>query len=244
MRKIIFVALLLYATNTLKAQNQIQGKVLEISKEGVSVPVFGANVYWEGTSQGVVTDINGNYSISEAPSFPATLSVSYVGYTVDTNIFIDNKYVFYLKSSVDLDQVDIEGHKKTTNISLVQPINIQTLSTGEIQKAACCNLSECFETNNSVDVTYSDAMSGIKKIQMLALDGQYIQITSELMPLVRGMQRSYGLTYVPGSWIESIQVIKGSGSVVNGFESLTGQINVEYFKSDNDLHKLKWNIYR
>ena len=243
MRKIIFVALVLYATNILKAQNQIQGKVLEISKEGVSVPVFGANVYWEGTSQGVVTDINGNYSILEAQSFPATLSVSYVGYTVDTNIFIDNKYVFYLKSSVDLDQVDIEGYKKTTNISLVQPINIQTLTTGEIQKAACCNLSECFETNNSVDVTYSDAMSGIKKIQMLGLDGQYIQITSELMPLVRGMQRSYGLTYVPGSWIESIQIIKGSGSVVNGFESLTGQINVEYFKPDNDIHKLKWNIY-
>ena len=129
MKKIIFVALVLYATNFLKAQNQIQGKVLEISNEGVSVPIFGANVYWEGTNQGVVTDINGNYSISEAPSFPATLSVSYVGYTVDTNIFIDNKYVFYLKSSVDLDQVDIEGNKKTTNISLVQPINIQTLST-------------------------------------------------------------------------------------------------------------------
>ena len=94
-------------------------------------------------------------------------------------------------------------------------------------------MSECFETNNSVDVSYADAITGIKKIHMLGLDGNYMQITSELIPLIRGAQRSYGLTYIPGSWIESIQIIKGSGSVVNGYESLTGQINVEYFKPED-----------
>ena len=78
---------------------------------------------------------------------------------------------------------------------------------------------------------------------MLGLDGKYVQITSELLPLIRGLQRSYGLTYVPGSWIESIQIIKGSGSVVNGYESLTGQINVEFFKPEEDVDKFKWNIY-
>ena len=237
------IAIVFIAGFSLKAQNKIIGKVLELSKSGDIIPVFGANVYWEGTSIGTITDISGNYSINEAESFPATLSVSYVGYTVDSNIFIDNKYIFYLKSSVDLDEVKIEGGRNTTSTSLIAPINIQTLSTEEIQKAACCNLSECFETNNSVDVSYSDAITGIKKIQMLGLDGNYVQITSELIPLVRGLQRSYGLTYIPGSWIESIQIIKGSGSVVNGYESLTGQINVEYFKPEGDVDKFKWNIY-
>ena len=179
---------------SLKAQNKIIGKVLELSKSGDIIPVFGANVYWEGTSIGTITDISGNYSINKAESFPATLSVSYVGYTVDSNIFIDNKYIFYLKSSVDLDEVKIEGGRNTTRTSLIAPINIQTLSTEEIQKAACCNLSECFETNNSVDVSYSDAITGIKKIQMLGLNGNYVQITSELIPLLRGLQRPYGLT--------------------------------------------------
>ena len=243
MKRIVLITIVFIATFSLNAQNKIEGKVLELSKDGSVIPVFRANVYWEGTSVGTTTDINGDYSIDEAESFPATLSVSYVGYTVDDNLFIDNKYVFYLKPSVELDEVEVEAIKNTSNISLIEPVNIQTLSTGEIQKAACCNLSECFETNNSIDVSYSDAITGIKKIQMLGLDGNYMQITSELTPLIRGIQRPYGLTYIPGSWIESIQIIKGSGSVVNGYEALTGQINIEYFKPEDSMDKLKWNVY-
>ncbi len=233
---------MLFATINLKAQEQIKGKVLEISNNGEIIPIIGANVYWEGTTIGTATDLSGRYSIQEAPSFPATLSVSFVGYTLDGKEIIDNEYVFYMKPSIELKEVKVKGNVSTTKISTINPINTQIISTGEIQKAACCNLSECFETNNTVDVSYSDGVSGIKKIQMLGLDGKYIQITSELIPLIRGMQRSYGLSYTPGSWIESIQIIPGSGSVVNGFESFTGQINLEYFKPEGS-DKLNLNIY-
>ena len=243
MRTIKIIAIVLIASFSLNAQNQIEGRVLELSQDGKSMPILGANVYWEETKIGTTTDVNGSYLINKAEYFPATLSVSYVGYTFDSKEIIDGKYIFYLKSLVELQEVQVEGKQNTTKISLIEPLNIQTLSTAEIQKAACCNLSECFETNNSVDVSYSDAITGIKKIQMLGLAGSYVQITSELLPLVRGLQRSYGLTYIPGSWIESIQIIKGSGSVVNGYESLTGQINVEYFKPEEDIDKFKWNIY-
>ena len=243
MKKILMIVIVIITVSNLKAQNQIEGKVLELSKDGDTIPLFGANVYWEGTNIGTTTDLQGDYSIDEAISFPASLSVSYVGYTFDSNEIIDDKYIFYLTNAIELDAVKIHGKVNTTQLSIVDPINMQVLSTGEIQKAACCNLSECFETNSSVDVSYSDAITGIKKIQMLGLAGSYVQITSELMPLVRGLQRSYGLTYIPGSWIESIQIIKGSGSVVNGYESLTGQINVEYFKSEEDVDRVKWNIY-
>ncbi len=119
---------------------------------------------------------------------------------------------------------------------------MQTLSTGELEKAACCNLSESFGTNASVDVNFTDAVSGAKKIKMLGLDGVYAQITHENMPLVRGLSSAFGLNYVPGTWIESIQVIKGTGSVINGFESLVGQINLEYFKPES-APKLFWNMY-
>ena len=243
MKNIIIFAIVLVASFSVKAQNQIEGRVLELTNDGKKVPIFGANVYWEETKVGTTTDINGVYFINEATSFPASLSVSYVGYTFDSKEILDDRYIFYLKKSVNLDEVEVIGRQNTTKTSLIEPLNMQILSTGEIQKAACCNLSECFETNNTVDVSYSDAVSGLKKIQMLGLDGNYVQITSELIPLIRGLQRSYGLTYVPGSWIESIQIIKGSGSVVNGYESLTGQINVEYFKSEEDVDKFKWNIY-
>lgn len=243
MRKIKIITIVLVASFSLNAQNQITGKVLELSNNGKVTPIFGANVYWEETSVGTTTDIDGNYVINQAESFPATLSVSYVGYTFDSKEVLEGKYIFYLKSLVELEEVQVEGKQNTTKISIIEPLNIQTLSTGEIQKAACCNLSECFETNNTVNVTYSNAISGLKRIEMLGLDGNYLQITSELIPLIRGMQRSYGLNYIPGSWIESIQIIKGSGSVVNGFESLTGQINVEYFKTEDDVDKFKLNIY-
>ena len=233
---------MLFATINLKAQDQIKGKVLEISNNGEVIPIIGANVYWEGTTIGTATDLSGRYSIQEAPSFPATLSVSFVGYTLDGKEIIDNEYLFYMKPSIELKEVKVKGNVSTTKISTIDPINTQTISTGEIQKAACCNLSECFETNNTVDVSYSDGVSGIKKIQMLGLDGKYIQITSELIPLIRGIQRSYGLSYTPGSWIESIQIIPGSGSVVNGFESFTGQINLEYFKPE-ESDRLNLNIY-
>ena len=233
---------MLFATINLKAQDQIKGKVLEISNNGEVIPIIGANVYWEGTTIGTATDLSGRYSIQEAPSFPATLSVSFVGYTLDGKETIDNEYLFYMKPSIELKEVKVKGTVNTTKISTIDPINTQTISTEEIQKAACCNLSECFETNNTVDVSYSDGVSGIKKIQMLGLDGKYIQITSELIPLIRGIQRSYGLSYTPGSWIESIQIIPGSGSVVNGFESFTGQINLEYFKPE-ESDRLNLNIY-
>jgi hypothetical protein len=242
MKKIIVVAIVLFVTNILKAQNQIQGTVLELSEDGTTIPVFGANVYWEGTNVGTVTGVKGDYSIAEAAYFPATLSVSYIGYTVDTNIFIDNQYIFYLTPSVDLDEVLIEAKVNTTNFSLIDPINVQTLSRGELNKAACCNLAESFETNNSVDVVFSDAISGLKKIQMLSLDGSYIQITNENMPLMRGLQRSYGLSHIPGSWVESIQIIKGMGSVVNGYESFTGQINLQYFSPFN-ADRVFWNSH-
>ena len=97
-------------------------------------------------------------------------------------------------------------------------------------KAACCNLSESFETNPSVDVSFADAVTGTRQIQMLGLAGKYSLISRENMPNVRGLISNYGLTYTPGVWIQSIQVTKGIGSVANGYESITGQINVELHK--------------
>jgi len=138
--------------------------------------------------------------------------------------------------------VNIRSSVNSTKYSVVNSLNVQTLTVNELQKAACCNLSESFSTNASVDVSYSDAISGAKKIRMLGLDGRYVQITNESIPLIRGLSSSYGLNYVPGTWIESIQIIKGSGSVVNGFESFTGQINLEYFKPST-ADKMYWNVY-
>ena len=237
------IAIVLIATINTKAQNKIKGRVVEQLKDGSEMPIPGANVYWEGTTIGVATDEQGFYQIPEPESYPATLVVSFVGYQIYTKIIKKwNHYHIILTPSIQQDEVKIKGKVNTTKFSTINTINMQTLTTGELEKAACCNLSESFSTNATVDVTFTDAVSGAKQIQMLGLDGVYTQITQENMPLIRGISFAYGLSYVPGTWIESIQIIKGAGSVINGFESLTGQINLEYYKPET-APKLFWNMY-
>jgi outer membrane receptor protein involved in Fe transport len=147
-----------------------------------------------------------------------------------------------LKKNIQLDEVTIRERRKGVYHSKLDPIHTQRITTTELHKAACCNLSESFETNASVDVTYSDAVTGAKQIQMLGLSGTYVQTLSEAMPSVRGMASSYGLGYIPGPWMESIQVSKGTSSVVNGDEAITGQINVEYKKPDTD-ERFHFNLF-
>jgi outer membrane receptor protein involved in Fe transport len=245
MKKTLIIAMVLIVTINSKAQKNIKGNVFEQMEDSTKVPIPGANVYWEGTTIGVATNTEGFYSIPEPEKYPATMIVSFVGYQMYKQIsekWIDVQCPILLSPSVELQEVKVKGKVNTTKFSTINTINMQTLSTGELEKAACCNLSESFSTNATVDVTFSDAVSGAKQIQMLGLDGMYTQITQENMPLIRGISSAYGLSYVPGTWIESIQIIKGSGSVINGFESFAGQINLEYYKPES-ASKLFWNAY-
>ena len=244
MKKILLIAMVLIATTNTKAQEKkIKGRVVEQLQDGSEVSIPGANVYWEGTTIGVATNSEGYYLIPSPKKYPSTMVVSYVGYQAYSQEITEwSHYHIYLKPSVELGEVKVKGKVNTTKFSTINTINMQTLSTGELEKAACCNLSESFSTNATVDVTFTDAVSGAKKIQMLGLDGVYTQITQENIPLIRGMTSTYGLSYVPGTWIESIQIIKGAGSVVNGFESFAGQINLEYYKPKT-APKLFWNAY-
>ncbi len=124
-----------------------------------------------------------------------------------------------------------KGLQKSSKITA----NTTLLTSKELLKAACCNLAESFETNPSIDVNFSDALTGTKQIKMLGLTSPYLMITEENIPSVRGASQAYGLSFTPGTWVESIQITKGAGSVVNGYESISGQINTELLKPINDI---------
>ncbi|NMH27562.1 TonB-dependent receptor plug domain-containing protein [Flavobacterium silvaticum] len=113
--------------------------------------------------------------------------------------------------------------------------NTQVMTSRELLKAACCNLAESFETNPSIDVNFTDALTGAKQIKMLGLTSPYLMITEENIPSVRGASQTFGMTFTPGTWVESIQITKGAGSVVNGYESISGQINTELIKPATDI---------
>lgn len=145
----------------------------------------------------------------------------------------------------ELEEVIIRHRQKSSEIDMLQPLKRELISSRELLKAACCNLSESFETTPSVDVAYTDAVSGYKQIQMLGLAGAYTSITRENMPDTRGLATVTGLTFTPGTWIESMQLSKGTGSVVNGFESVAGQINVEWKKPfEEKEERLHLNMYQ
>ena len=135
--------------------------------------------------------------------------------------------------AVDLQDVTITSRRSGTR-RMGGPVNGVLINREELFKAACCNLGESFTTNPSVDVNYSDAATGAKQIKLLGLSGTYVQMLTENLPNFRGAAAPYSLDYVPGPWMNSIQVSKGSSSVRNGYESITGQIDVEYLKPDND----------
>ncbi|MEL7021024.1 MAG: carboxypeptidase-like regulatory domain-containing protein, partial [Bacteroidota bacterium] len=206
-------------------------------------PLVGANVYWLGGTQGTTTDESGKFSLDRSADTDL-LVITYVGYNSDT-IDFTGEYAaeIVLSDAVTLQDIEVVYKRKTTEISFIDPIKVQQISSKELTKAACCNLSESFETNPSVDVSFTDAVTGARQIQMLGLAGPYVQITRELIPDVRALASVQGLTYTPGPWIESIQLAKGVGSVSNGFESMTGQINVE-LKKPEESEPFFLNLYQ
>ncbi len=216
------------------AQLQVEGYVFEKTAGSKKhSPLPGATVYLINSTTGTITDTTGFFRITVSEPLPVNLVISYVGFRSDTLTISKPETVkVFLQSTVSLSTVTIEGKQEATLISTIKPINTELIGQKELLKAACCNLSESFETNPSVNVSYTDAITGAKEIQMLGLSGIYSQIMTENIPNLKGLAAPYGLNYIPGPWMESIQVTKGSGSVANGFESTTGQINVEYRKPE------------
>ena len=236
-----FIYILLVFPLSFFSQEKISGVVSE-TINNKEVPLSGANVYWLNTSIGTVTDFDGYFEIPYKSEY-RKLVISFVGYETDT-LTVDNakKIKHLLQSTANLDEVTLRSRQKASSRSFIQSSNVLNVSSAELLKAACCNLAESFETNPSIDVNFADAISGTRQIKMLGLTSPYILITTENIPSIRGASQAYGLSFIPGTWVESIQITKGAGSVVNGYESIAGQINAELQKPSTD-DKLFVNAY-
>lgn len=224
------------------SQDKISGMIMEANEKNEHIGLAGANVYWLDTSIGTVTDIDGKFSIPYKKEY-AKLVISYVGFKTDTITVKEPKMVHHwLQPTDNLDAVTVTSRKQATAKSYLKATNTFTVSSDELLKAACCNLSESFETNPSIDVNFADAVTGTRQIKMLGLTSPYILIATENIPSIRGASQAFGMSFIPGTWVESIQITKGAGSVVNGFESIAGQINAELVKPATD-NKFFLNAY-
>ena len=237
----LFFALLLFSSFCLFAQDKLEGGVYDI-KTKEKLPYV--NLVWLNSSNGTSTDINGNFSIPVNKK-SNKLIFSYIGYNNDTLIVEKptKDLKVYLKENTKLlNQVTINERQQASFMSKMSVEQKEIISSEGLKHLACCNLGESFETTASVDVGYSDAVSGSKQIQLLGLTGVYSQILLENMPFLCGLSAPFGLGYVPGSWMESISISKGVANVLQGYETITGQINIEYEKP-KDADPLFVNLY-
>ena len=225
MKKIILAVLLAFVTCA-SVYAHAWGTVLDDK----GYPLVGANVYWAGTTIGVATDLDGRFKL-EPTEKTNLLVTSFMGYHNDTTeVTAHSELTIVLVSDLVLEEVNIVERKMAVLRSRVSALQVETLTGEALCMAACCNLSESFETSASVDVAYSDAATGAKQIRLLGLSGTYVQMLTENTPNIRGLAQSFGMEYIPGPWMEAIQVSKGTSSVLNGYEAIAGQINVEYLK--------------
>lgn len=188
-------------------------------------PLPGAYVVWKSTGQGTATDAHGFFRLQGVEG--DTLVASFIGLKTTELPFIGQEYVeIPLGEGFQLNEAEVVAKGPSTSVSLLDPLVVQSLGRDELCRAACCNLSEAFETNAAVDASFTDAVTGTKQIRMLGLDGKYTQIMFDNMPGARGLNVLQGMKFIPGEWVDQIHIGKGAGSVTLGHESMTGQINV------------------
>jgi len=225
--------------------SQIQGIVFG-SEDGKRKQLEQVQIKLVQADIGTTTDEQGRFELILPRELPDTLVISAYGFYSDT-IIVTKQDRFTglditLFSEKTLETFVVEYRKSSKTVSRLKTLYVEELGEGELKKAACCNLSESFETSATVDVNLTDAISGAKKIQLLGLDGVYTQMQLENVPFLTGLEGSFGVNTVPGTWVESIQVTKGTGTVVNGYESMAGLINVE-FRKPSTMQKLFVNGY-
>ncbi len=223
--------------------SQMKGVVHGVTNEKQDV-LIGAKIRLLHAKIGVTTNEEGQFELILPKELPDTMVVTAFGYNPDTTIVTkEDRFIaleINLFSDKMMDEVIVTYKKGTHSISRLKTLHVEEIGEGELRKAACCNLSESFETNASVDVNITDAVSGAKKIQMMGLDGVYTQIQLENIPYLRGLESSFGLNSIPGTWIESIQITKGTGNVVNGYESMAGLVNLE-LKKPSEMERFYLN---
>lgn len=210
-----------------QSSKSLSGVVRGVDSDGTK-PLAGATLQWLGYSAGTFSGKDGKFNLKR-PDGATRLLARYVGYGSDTMAIAPNisEIEIDLRASLETAAITVEAESAT--ISKVA-VKTETISSRDLSKSACCSLSESFEKNASAEASYSDAVAGSKQIQLLGLRGIYTQILTEAVPSVRGLAVPFGADYFPGPWMESISISKGAASVTSGYESITGQINVELKK--------------
>lgn len=218
---------------------KLEGKVTNSKNSAL----IGASVHWLNNNQGALTGNNGEFSIDYNPAIDKKLIASYVGHKADTIEINNQTYIHFKLSEIEsLKEITITEERDGIILSNLSPIKTEIITTTELKKAACCDLAGCFETQLTVQPQTSNVITNAKELRILGLSGVYNQVLVDGLPLIQGLSYTYGISGIPGTLVENIFVSKGANSVLQGFESISGQINV-ITKDASSTDKLLVNFY-
>jgi len=235
--KLLLFPLFLLLPMAVLAQ-ELTGSVLN----GNGEPLVGATIYWKDTALSTLSGREGTFSIQNIGK-GKLLIATLKGYSADT-VFVENQtsIQFQLKETKTLNEVVVVGQKAGVIISDANPIKTEQITQTELRKAACCDLAGCFETQTTVQPQTTNVITNSKELRILGLSGVYNQVLIDGFPMVQGLSYTYGISSIPGSLVDNIYVAKGANSVLQGFESISGQINVET-KEPDKTDRLFLNAY-
>jgi len=237
MRKLLFLLILPLIASS---QDYVRGKIVDNNIQ----PLFNATVHWINTSYGTTTDENGEFNIEKKNIEDSRLIISFIGFQADT-IKIEegqNSIISALQPSNTLNTVKLTENASGIIIDKSKAIKLETITAKELTKAACCDLAGCFETQISVQAKTTNVIMDSKELSLLGLSGVYNEILLDGIPLVLGLNYTYGVSSIPGVLINKIHISQGLASVVQGPSSITGQINIE-LKEPTNKKPLFLNIY-
>lgn len=234
----LLLSILVFSLYISSYAQQLQGTVVNVQDE----PLAGASVVLQGTSTGVVTNEFGRFLLNPGNSTKKVLIISFTGYQTDTIPVTDEPFVrVVLRLAAGSNNVLVQGYKRASYISS-DPIKTEVISTLELKKAACCDLAGCFETQSTVQPQTTNIVTNSKELRILGLSGIYNQVLIDGLPQIQALSYTYGISAIPGPMVENIFVSKGANSVLQGFESISGQINV-MTKEPDKTDKLFLNAY-
>jgi outer membrane receptor for ferrienterochelin and colicins len=234
---LLLLLLLSIAIQPLTAQT-VNGRVLNQNGE----PLPGATITWLQTGKGTQTDAEGLFSLQAEGLTDKRFAASFVGFKPDTASAGGIFFYEIVLAPQYLDAVEVSARKPGIYISILQPIKTEVITQAELKKAACCDLAGCFETQGTVQPQTTNVLTNSRELRILGLSGVYNQLLVEGMPLIQGATYTYGISSIPGVMVDNIFVAKGANSVLQGFESISGQINVE-LKAPEKTDPLQINAY-
>jgi len=227
----------------------IRGKVISGGK-----PVESASIKLSNISAGTITDTNGFFSIKNLAAGRYIIHTSSVGYVHESKQLSvkegENKEVnvelFSLQNN--LDEVVVTGTLKEVK-RIESPVPVEVYSPVFFRKNPTPNIFDALQNVNGVRPQLNCSVCNTGDIHINGLEGPYTMVLIDGMPIVSSLSTVYGLSGIPNSLVERIEIVKGPASSLYGSEAVGGLINIITKKPANapalsmDIFATSWKEF-